>query len=336
MMTAADTITTARAPGRRMTKLIHTDSTIDDYDLVRHVNLTEREVDGLDGLGQVLAELQSRSDCAVVRGAIADATRTRHVRRLLHPDRATGEQPTLVERARLWTGLDFDSIVRPSDVDVTDIAACGEIAVALLPAAFRDAACIVQLTSGHSFKPGIRLRLWHWLERPVSGAELTYWLREAPVDPAPFRPAQLIYTATPLFAAGACDPLPLRLARRRGSPSVRVPPAHELQPPPRPPAPVPPAAGSAGSGEYAATILIRALVRIGRAAPGERNPTLFRSACQVAPLIKQGLLAEDTVIEALTGAARRVGIDDEPHRDAEREARKAVRWALEHLGEHLP
>ena len=90
-------------------------------------------------------------------------------------------------------------------------------------------------------------------------------------------------------------------------------------------------AGSAGSGNYAATRLIRALIRIGRAPPGQRNPTLFAAACELAPLIKQRLLDETVVVEALTGAARRAGIDDEPHRDAEREARKAVKWALEHV-----
>jgi hypothetical protein len=95
-------------------------------------------------------------------------------------------------------------------------------------------------------------------------------------------------------------------------------------------------AGSVGSGNYATTMLIRALVRIGRAPPGQRNPTLFAAACGLAPLIKAGLLDETTVTEALTGAAKRAGIDDDPHRDAAREARKSIRWALEHLGERLP
>jgi hypothetical protein len=326
-----DTITTVRAPGRRLTKRIYADRSVDDYELIRHFNLAEREIHGLDGLGQVLARLQSQTDTAVVRGAIVDPTHTKHVRRLLHRDPATGEAPTLVERPRRWVAFDIDDVARPAHVDVADIAACGEVAVALLPDAFRDAACVIQATSSHAIKPGIRLRLWHWLERPVGGAELKYWMRDAPVDPAAFRPAQLVYVAQPVFAAGACDPLPARLAWRRGLPSVPVPPAHALQPPPRQPAPIPPMAGSAGSGDYAATMLTQALVRIGRASPGTRNPTLFSAACRLAPLIRQQLLDEATVTEALTGAARRVGIDDEPHRNAEREARKAVRWALEHV-----
>ena len=87
-----------RARGRRVTKFVHTDNAIDDYELVRRVDLAEREIAGLNGLGRLLGELQSQTDTAVVRGAIADTARTRHVRRLLHADRETGEQPTLVEQ----------------------------------------------------------------------------------------------------------------------------------------------------------------------------------------------------------------------------------------------
>ena len=167
----------------------------------------------------------------------------------------------------------------------------------------------IQATSGHGIKPGIRLRLWHWLDRPTSGAELKYWLRDTPVDPAPFRPAQLIYTATPLFRRGARDPLPQRLAMRRGSSCVAVPSAAMLRPPPRTPRPTPsiPAFDSPGSGDYAATMLIRALMRISKAEPGRRNPTLFAAACRLAPLIQQHLLDENTVVEALTLGGSRPG-----------------------------
>jgi hypothetical protein len=328
--TITDTITVVRAPCRRLTKLIHADGTIDDYELVRHVDLAEREILGLDELGRLLAGLQSQTDKAVVRGAIADTKCSKHVRRLLHADRETGELPTLIERPRRWAALDFDHVARPAHIDVADIEVCGEIVVALLPEPFRYAGCIIQATSGHAIR-GIRLRLWHWFDRPVSGAELKYWLAKVPVDPAPFRAAQLIYTAAPMLASGVRDPLPARLAWRTGSPRVRVPPARELQAPPRRPAPIPPACGSVGSGDYAATMLTRALVRIGRAGTGRRNPTLFTAACGLAPLIKRGLFDETTVTEALIGAAKRAGLDNEPHRDAEREAKKAVAWALGHV-----
>jgi hypothetical protein len=314
--------------GRRLTKRIYVDDSIDDYDLVRFVNLTQQEVRGAVGLYRLLGELTAQPDRAVVRGAIADPTRARRVRRLLHSDLQTGEAATLIEQPRRWVALDFDRLDRPNRVEVTDLEACGEVAIATLPEAFHDAACVVQATASHAIKPGIRLRLWYWLDRPTSGGELKYWLRDTPADPAAFRPAQLIYIATPLFAGGACDPLRSRLAWLRGSPSVHVLAPVALYPPPRPEAPPMPEWGSVGAADYAMTALARGLLCVGRAKPGKRNPTLFLAACRLAPLIRRRLLEESVVVEALTMAAKRVGIDAEPHRDAAHEAKKAVKWAM--------
>jgi hypothetical protein len=62
--------------------------------------------------------------------------------------------------------------------------------------------------------------LWFWCDRPVTGAELRHWLRGAPVDPSVFGAAQPVYTATPVFAIGAADPLPHRLLLL---PGMRIP-----------------------------------------------------------------------------------------------------------------
>jgi hypothetical protein len=110
-----------------------------------------------------------------------------------------------------------------------------------------------------------------------------------------------------------------------------VPAASEIAPPPRPAAAPMPEFGSVAAADYASTMLVRAVLCIGRARRGERNPRLLRGACRLAPLIRRRLLEESVVIEALTGAARHVGIDNEPHRDAAHEAKKAVRWAMDHL-----
>jgi hypothetical protein len=326
-----DSITVIRAHGRRLAKLIRADGGIEDYEGARLVDLVERDLTGLEDIGRLLVRLQARPDVAVVRGSIADPARTRSVRRLLHADVQTGELPTLVEVPRRWVAFDFDSIDRPDAVDVNDLEVCAEIAVALLPPAFRYAAAVIQATASHAIKPGIRLRLWHWLDRRVDGNELKFWMRRVPVDPATLRAAQLTYTARPVLAPGASDPLPARLAWRVGAPMVRVPPPRELQSTPTQRAAPPPQPATPGSGNYAATMLTQALVRIGRAGVGQRNPTLFAAACGLAPLIKHRLLDEDTVTAALTGAARWIGIDGEPRRDAEREAKKAVAWALTHL-----
>ena len=101
-------------------------------------------------------------------------------------------------------------------VAATDISACARVAVDFLPAEFSGARCIAQATAGHGIKTGIRLRLWFWLSRLTTGDELRVWLKGSPADPAVFRPAQLIYTAAPLFEDMAA-PLSARLAMLAGA-----------------------------------------------------------------------------------------------------------------------
>jgi hypothetical protein len=37
--------------------------------------------------------------------------------------------------------------------------------------AFHGARCIAQATASHGIKPGCRVRLWYWLDRPTTGGE---------------------------------------------------------------------------------------------------------------------------------------------------------------------
>ncbi len=46
-----------------------------------------------------------------------------------------------------------------------------------LPPAFRDVGAGWQVTASAAFKPGWRLRTWHWLSQSCTGAELKTWLR---------------------------------------------------------------------------------------------------------------------------------------------------------------
>ena len=68
-----------------------------------------------------------------------------------------------------------------------------------LPEEFWTADCIVQATAGHGIKPGMRLRLWFWLSRPLGRGELDRWFANSPVDRSVFRTVQAIYTAAPVF-----------------------------------------------------------------------------------------------------------------------------------------
>lgn len=216
-------ITIIRAHGRRLAKLVNVDSSIIDFDNVMCFNLIDAPIADLAALYALLERLQSRQDCAIVRGSITRPFRTFRVRRLLHADQMTGHDATLRYEPRSWVALDLDGIPAPAGLDLFDLLACGQTAIDALPAAFHGAACIVAATGSHTFKPGLRLRLWFWLSRPMNCAQLKRWLYDAPVDRSVFNAAQAVYVADPVFVGGV-DPLPLRLETLPGGDAVTPPP----------------------------------------------------------------------------------------------------------------
>jgi hypothetical protein len=157
----------------------------------------------------------------------------------------------------------------------------------------------------------------------MTGAELKRWLKSAPVDRSVFGGAQAIYSAAPLFLAGARDPLPTRIAAVPGSlPEVIVPPAAALAWPPRKP-PAMPKADALGAGRYGFGALRSAVACVARATTGTRHQSLLSEARGLARLVATGLLREDSVRTALVGAAGMAGLDGA-------EAEAVVAWGLAH------
>ena len=252
------------------------------------------------------------------------------MRRLAFPDKKTGDQPTLREAPHLWLALDFDGVARPEGVPADDLTLCASEAIRRLPGAFHEARCIVQASAGHGIKPGCRLRLWYWLDRAVTGAEAKRWLRGSPVDPSIFRTVQPIYTAAPVFAAGAVDHLPNRMVVTDGAAAVPVPAPEALAPPPpRPPAPMP-GPGAAGSGGYAFAALANAGHRVHRAGVGQRHETILREARGLARFVNAGLLTMRDIRIVLRDAGVSTGKPED-------EIESIVTWAIEHpSGGKLP
>ncbi len=308
--------------GRRLCKMICANGTVVPCDAARRFDLHAVPVADLAALAELLHRLLRRADCALVRGAVADAACARGVRRLLHPDPETGEMSTLREAPRRWLALDVDGLPLPAGTDPRDLAACAAAALPVLPVELRATACLVQATGSHGVKPGARLRLWFWCDRPVTGIEAARWFRTAPVDRSVFRPAQLILTAAPVFAAGVADPLPRRLVLLPGAPTVAVPPPAVLAPPPAPPRPAP-QARALGAGRYALAALTRAVGRVARAPEGARHPTILAEAWGLARLVNARLLGEGDVRRALLAAAECCGVPP-------KEAEAVVAWALGH------
>jgi len=319
-----DTITILRARrGRRLAKLIRVGRTVEDYDSAFRFDLIERAVADLDGLHRLLLRLLHRPDCCVVRGAPADPARVVNVRRLAYPCKNTRDQPTLRPAPHYWLALDVDGLERPKDIPAADLTACATVAVQRLPGAFHGARCIAQASASHGIKPGIRLRLWYWLDRLTSGGELTRWLRGTPADPSVFRAVQLIYTAAPRFAPGVSDHLPQRIIDMPGTAMVPVPSVAALAPPPpRPPMPLP-RPGDAGAGRYAFAALTNAAARVQRAGIGQRHATILREARGLARFINAGLLAQSAVTDMLRGAGANAGKPED-------EINSLIEWAMDH------
>lgn len=302
-----DSITIIRSPYLLLAKRIHADSRTEPYGSAKTIDLFERPVPDLDALRALIAKLIPRPDCAVVFGGVADPERVRHVRRLSKADLKTGDLPTLRVVPHRWCALDMDGVERPLDVPAHDLAACAGHAVQRLPIAFHGARCIVQASASHGIKPGCRLRLWFWLDRPVTGAELKVWLKPHPVDPCTFVTAQPIYTAAPVLV-GRPDHLPTRLADVPGAQAVAVP-APELLKPPEKPRPQAPAEAATISQERVRRIIDDALRRVRNAPNDGKHYALRNNARLLGGIAAQAGLSDSYLIDRLIDALP-AGVED--------------------------
>ena len=156
------------------------------------------EVTSLQSLSQVLTKLESSTNKAVIRGEPLES----------------GYSPVPRTKAnfksapRHWCMLDIDDLDCPADK--TDPNTKIAYAIEQLPKEFLQTNFYYHFSSSMGIKPGIRVHLWFWLDRPCSDEEMKAWLADAPVDLCLFNPVQLHLTANPLFIDGAVDPLPER------------------------------------------------------------------------------------------------------------------------------
>ncbi|GAB0114935.1 hypothetical protein [Acidisoma sp. C75] len=318
----SETITLLRcARGLALAKRI-TPAGINTYDQAKRFDGFTRSLSGLDDMQDLLGHLIDAPRFCVVRGALAAGETATGIRRLIHEDRATGDAATLRDVPRRWLALDMEGIDRPADLPAADLPGCAALAIATLPEAFRVAGHIAQATAGHGIKPGIRLRLWYWLSRATSGAEVRRWLKDTPADPSIFGAAQPIYIAAPIFSEGARDPVPQRLHSRPGG-LVEVPPPEALAPSPAPPAKPLPAPGNSRAERYALAALRHAAAAVASAPVDSRHVTCRSQARGLARLVEARLLASADVISVLDAALQQAG-------KPKGEGARVAAWAIAH------
>jgi hypothetical protein len=145
-------------------------------------------------------------------------------RRTIHDDLERGPAGLTVA-PRLWCAFDWDGLPAEGD-PLRDPESGVRLALRILPPAFRDVSSGWQISASAGFKPGFRLRTWHMLDHPTTGAELKGLCRPAIerhlLDPVTLVEAQPHYLAVDV--SGGPDPCPHRFGiLRQGKDVVAVP-----------------------------------------------------------------------------------------------------------------
>jgi hypothetical protein len=245
---SADNLTVlTTAPGKFATKIFtrHRDGNVRnrDYDRLKFFAVESMEVAGIESLAAALDKIASNPRAAVIRGSPLPQINRKHTRRLLKPDRNTGDQPTFREEPRHWFVFDLDHIERPALTDpATDPEAAVEHAIGRLPPEFHDCSCYWHFSSSQSVFPDddtLSLHLAYWSSVPLDNVALKRWAIATNqvvggklIDPALFNPVQIHYVARPVFN-GMNDPLPRRSGLRKGledSVVLLIPPPDRKRP----------------------------------------------------------------------------------------------------------
>ncbi|WP_285675081.1 hypothetical protein, partial [Paralimibaculum aggregatum] len=217
---APEDITILRAlDGRRLAKRwSRGHARLASHDNAKWFSVETATLSGARDLAGLLGRLSGDPFACVIRGVPRSGIDPNRTRRTCRGSDACFDAAPL-----RWVALDIDGAQLPETADPLDPDDVLEAVLAILPEAFDGVAFAWQLTGSHAIRPGARVRLWFWLDRPVADAELKLWLCGVPhLDHALFNPVQLHYTAAPIIEGG--DFLPLRTGFRDGEPAVAVPP----------------------------------------------------------------------------------------------------------------
>lgn len=203
-------------------------------------------------LDQRLEALARQPKTSVVPGHIAPTANPERMlrRKLDHPghDDVPFEPATLLDAPRDVFCIDFDETTPPPPapwIDMRNKVAVAEYVrrrLGTVWGSFGQATCAAVMTTGQARKPGVRVRIFFRLSRPLIIAQFRAWLVELagpwvakngqhlrvrsrlPLDPYPVEPQGLNYVATAIFENPADDPFPEgRLVRLPGEPFV-IPP----------------------------------------------------------------------------------------------------------------
>jgi hypothetical protein len=194
------------------------------YDREHHFRVEIIPVADFTALCDALGRLTREPFAFVVRGAPVPGINLAYTRRLLHPDKKSGDPATFTAAPQHWFAIDMDHIAAAVLTDpAADADSAIEYLIGLLPGELADASCWWQFTASQSL-PGheetLSARLWYRSTEPLGDADLKRWAAAANgatklIDGALYSPVQAHYIAAPTFN-GMADPLPRRWGVRTG------------------------------------------------------------------------------------------------------------------------
>jgi|GEM_PF-5090778 len=229
------------APGATFTKTLHLqpDGTFEKTDADNRLGFkylpAPFDVSTIEKLEEAIRELAPLREAFPVRAAIIENPPGPEpgliYRRISHGDTSTN---ALIAVPKSWACIDIDATsYRAPEGWMEDPEAMILEAITFhLPEPFWDAGVVVQFSSSMSAHGGdFRAHLWFSLSRATTSEELLWWLdpqiKVGLIDPAPLRPNQQLYTATPIWmdANGIeiKDPLGEHRILRLDGPPVEVP-----------------------------------------------------------------------------------------------------------------
>ena len=219
----ADIFTVLIHPSNNIVKVWNSDGTVTPYSEAKFFKLREVPVANFDEMVDVLRRLEVSPRACLVRGRYAGDEEAQRIDLDYRPGLVRRLKDLFLDLPLHAVLFDVDAFFPLASDPVDDPqGAVEEYIRTHLPTVFHGASYRWQLSNSagrpeHAGK--LKAHISFWLETPLTGAQLTAWVRECSieVDVAPFRPNQVNYTGNPIFAEGVVDPVAARSGVVRGN-----------------------------------------------------------------------------------------------------------------------
>ena len=218
-------VTVLRTLGPILAKLIKADGSAELYGRAKRFHVAESDVGNIEQLSALLTKLEPETTCCIVRAGLDESVDTeRPIHRRLKRHAGDGNDHPLIDIAQPWLMIDIDKLPLPEGMDVViSPLDAVQYAISQLPPEFHNVSAYWHLSgsAGLKLRHTISVHLYYWLEEPLTCYALKIWAKdynehrcEKLIDTALFNPAQIHYTANPVFDDVGMDPF---LHKRSGT-----------------------------------------------------------------------------------------------------------------------